>query len=113
MAKAKLYAIIVLLGAIIGGYIYHQSEIDKLETELFELQEHEKEELRRVRDSAFAEIDTLIIRSDRKFDSILNIPPSVKYIPYEKPVYPDRTLDDALDVHADYKADTRATRENF
>lgn len=110
--KISLYAIIGLLAVMVGGYFYFKNQVSFLENENSDLKEEKKEELKRVRDSAFVKIETLTKRSDERFDSIVNLPPTIKWRKYEVPVYPNRTLDDALDVHSNYKYEQRAKRKN-
>lgn len=112
-SKIGLYVIIALLVGLIGQFVYFKHENNRLLLENADLKEEKKVELKRVRDSAFVRIETLTQKSNERFDSILNIPPTIKWRKYEKPVYIDRTLDDALRIHSKYKADTRATKEDI
>jgi len=105
-----LYIIIGLLVVIGGGFFYFKTITSDLRSENFDLKEKEKVEIRKVRDSAFAKIEDITMRSNERFDSILSIPPIIKWKRYEKPVYIDRTLDGALDIHAKHKADKRAAK---
>ncbi len=96
-----LFSILII---IIGGqyFLYKSRNADK-DQEILDLQEEKKTELKMVRDSAFFKIEELTINSQITFDSILEISQEIKYIPYEKLIYADRNLDDALDIISDYK----------
>ncbi len=110
MISNKVYKVIVLLLLISVGvlFFYSNNRINKLKKENIELKEAKKIELRKVRDSAFVKIDSIVSSSSKKFDSILNIPPTIKWRKYEKPIYINRSLDDALDVISGYKYNKRA-----
>lgn len=114
LAKGKfaLYVIIALMCISAGQYFVFKNKVSSLENENADLKEEKKNELKRVRDSATVRIDTLISRSNRSFDSILKQNVEIKYVPYEKLVYPNRTLDDALDVISKYRYNERAEKKN-
>ena len=69
-----------------------------LEEELLSVYEEEKNSLIAERDK----LNTIIIENaeqgKKRFDSILNIEPEIKYIRYEKTVYSDRTVDENLTI---------------
>ena len=111
-SKLLLALFIVLCGAIVSQFFYYKSELSDKDNEIVELKTVKIKNLEEERDLAFDRIDTITTRSKRRFDSIANIPPTIKWKVYEKPVYPNRTLGDALDVHAEYKANTRAETKN-
>lgn len=110
--KIILGAFALLIGTITTQYFVYKSTVSDLEQKNIDLEEEKKQAVREERDNATARIDTLTMESTRKFDSILSLPPTIKWKVYEKPVYPNRTLGDALDIHANYKADQRARAEN-
>jgi len=112
MNQIKNYIIAILVIGVGVLFLVFKSQVSDLEKENYDLKTSKREELKKVRDSAYLEIDKVLLSSEKTFDSILNIPPKVKYIPYEKPVYPNRSLDDALLIHADYKANKGAKRKN-
>lgn len=100
----KFIRILLVLSLIALGvmfFIYRNSKLD-YEKEISELKEARKEELKAVRDSAFVQIESIVNRSRTTYDSLLTINQEIKYVPYEKLRYVDRTIDDALDVIADY-----------
>jgi len=106
------YIIIVILAIIGAGFAYHSAIVNVkdeqiliLKAEKLKMQENAKTEKKKIRDSARTAIDEEVKRSNKVFDSILNLPPTYKYIKYEKNIYPNRNLDDALSVHAKHKRD--------
>ena len=112
--KTKTILIIIgILIIIIGGqyFLYKSQNADK-DQEILDLIEDKKVELKKVRDSAFFKIKELTINSQITFDSILEISQKIKYIPYEKLIYADRNLDDALDIISDYQYNGTSKREN-
>lgn len=111
-SKLSLYAVIVLLAIIIGQYFITSYQKSQLIKENNLLKVEKTKELIRVRDSAIVTTDKLIKNSKLKLDSLISLPPTIKWKSYEKPVYPNRTLDISLDIHARHKADTRAAEEN-
>lgn len=110
MSKIKNYIITLLLIVLISTVIYYKNLNNHLNKELIEVKVNKKEEITTVRDSAYTEINRIISNSNKKFDSIISIPPKIKWIKYEKPVYIDRTLDDALRIHSEYKAYIKTTK---
>ena len=112
VSKRLLYLFIGLVAIIVGQQVFFRTEIRDLRDEKMDLLSDQKEAIKQIRDSATARIDTLTTNSQKRFDSILKIPAKIKYIPYEKPIYINRTLDDALDVHAKHKAEQRAAKKN-
>lgn len=110
--KVILIAFGVLVAVIVAQFFIYKSQKSFLEQENLELQQEKKEEIKKVRDSAFVKINDLTIDSQNKFDSILKISQKIKYIPYEKLIYPDRNLNDALDVISDYRYYEAPKRKN-
>lgn len=96
-----LFSILVI--GIVAQYFFYKNEVSFLEQENLDLIEEKKDDLKKVRDSAFVKINEITIKSQNRFDSIANIPPTIKWYPYEKPVFTNRTLDIALDSIANYK----------
>lgn len=111
-SKISLYGIILLLLIIAGQFFYFKYKKNLLLEENILLKKEKKEKLIKIRDSAFVKIKNITELSQKKFDSILNIPPTIKWKKYEKPVYIYRTLDDALDIHSRYKSDTKSAKKN-
>lgn len=112
VSKRLLYVFIVLVATIVVQQVIFRTELRDLRDEKMDLLSEQKETIKKVRDAATARIDTLTTKSQKRFDSILRIPAKIKYIPYEKPIYINRTLDDALDVHAKYKAEQDPRKKN-
>jgi hypothetical protein len=114
MTKNKIILIVgaILLAVIVVQYFIFKNQQSFLEQQNLDLIEGKKNELKKVRDSAFVHIEKLTISSKEKFDSILEINQEIKYIPYEKLIYFDRSLDDALDILSGYKYNTNPTGTN-
>lgn len=102
------YLTIVLLGLLIACFVVFKIENTSLKEENANLKDKRKKELRRVRDSASTRIDFIINKSKKELDSIYNLPPQIRWEKYEKTIFIDRTVDDALDIHSEYKSNTRA-----
>jgi len=111
-SKIGLYVIIALLVSLGGMYFYFSNKMSFLESENADLKEEKKNELKRVRDSIITRNDTLVVHSRRDFDSILRSNVQIKYIPYEKLIYSNRSLDDALDVISKYRYNEGAKKED-
>jgi len=103
MSKLKNILIIALLIIAVGLFFYGKMVISDLNDKLDTAEDEKKEELQKVRDSAFTVIDNNIEKSNRKIDSVLSLKDKIKYITYEKYYYTDRDLDSALDTIADYR----------
>jgi uncharacterized membrane protein len=103
----------VLLSILIGWVISLKSDLSqerKLNTELNEeidrLVEERKAEVKIMRDSAQLAVAKEAAKGKKRFDSILNLPPTIIYRPYVKEVYPNRDLNTALRVHSEHKQDS-------
>lgn len=114
MVKNKTILIVfgILILAIVGQFFLYKNQKSFLEQENLDLKEEKKVEIKKVRDSAFAKIEEITISSKETFDSILNISQKIKYIPYEKLIYADRNLDDALDIISNYRYNETPKRED-
>ena len=110
--KTILIIIGILIIVIVGQYFYFKVKTSDLEQENLDLVEEKKVELKQVRDSAFVKIEELTINSQIAFDSILEISQKIKYVPYEKFIYADRNLDDALDIISNYQYNETPKRED-
>lgn len=110
--KALPYIIIALLVLLIGQYFYYRHQNSKLSDTITELREEQKRELKRARDSAYLKIETITKVSKKSFDSILAIPPTIKYVKYEKPYFINRSLDDALQLLSNYRYNAKPTEAN-
>lgn len=110
--RAFPYIIIALLVLLIGQYFYYRHQNNNLYDTIAELREEQKKELKQARDSAYFKIETITKVSKKKFDSILAIPPTIKYIKYEKPYYVNRSLDDALRLLSTYRYNAKPTEAN-
>lgn len=112
MQKAQPYIIIALLILLIGLYFYFDWRTNKIQSELLEYKTKEKVELIRVRDSASLRIDQIIERSNKRIDSIANLPLKIKYVKYEKSYYYNVDLDTALDILSGFKYNAKPTEAN-
>jgi hypothetical protein len=121
--KTKLlsFGAIATFSALSGWIIYLKIEssnkdkiIQEQYVEIDRLIEEKKTELKSIRDSAQLAIKKEVKEGQKRFDSIINIPPRIQYIRYEEKIYVNRSLDDALRVHAEYKRsrEQRAKAEN-
>jgi len=102
----KLHIILIII--IIGGFIYFKNKTSDLEYKLRENDIKHKKELQAVRDSTHLEIEKITTNYKTKFDSIANAPYKIKYIRYEKPVYIDRTFDDAINIITSYRYNAKS-----
>ena len=109
--KVKNYAIGLLFIALsyytIKFYlssIYQENEKNKIIKE-------RDDEYSRIRDSSLVEnkksLEFLIEEND---SLIIKLKQKPKFIPYEKAIYVNRNLNDALDVHSRYKYNKRAAK---
>lgn len=101
--KTILIIIGILIIIIAGQFFLYKSNLFDKDQEILDLVEDKKVELKQVRDSAFFKINELTVKSQITFDSILEISQKIQYIPYEKLIYADRNLDDALDIISSYQ----------
>lgn len=101
--KIKNNSNIVLLIAIGAIILYFWLKMTSLTKELYDFKIKEKEKLSKVKDSLIYNYSIQLDISKNKFDSVLNLPPTIKWKKYEVPTYINRTLDDALNVHTEYK----------
>lgn len=117
MKTKLLYGVVTVLLAA-TAYLKIQnyskdSKITDLESTVFEMQENIKKDLKKIRDSALSESTKAAKKSKKSFDSILNIPLTIKYVRYEEKVYANRNLDDALRVHSEYKRSSNKGSKEF
>ena len=107
--KTKTLIIIFasLLTIIIAQYFFFKYQNNILKNENLELIKEKKEAVKKIRDSAFSKINEITVTSKKRIDSIINIPPTIKWYPYEKPVFTNRSIDDALDVITRYNYNTK------
>ena len=111
-------AIIIML-SLIGFLTKSNIDNNKLykeivlkDLELSELKLKHLEELNEIQINVQKEIDNLASTSQIKFDSVLYLNSKLKYRKYEKPIYIDRNLDDALLVLSKYRYDKDTTEIN-
>lgn len=111
-------AIIIML-SLIGFLTKSNIDNNKLykeivlkDLELSELKLKHLEELNEIQINVQKEIDNLVSTSQIKFDSLLYLNSKLKYRKYEKPIYIDRNLDDALLVLSKYRYDKDTTEIN-
>lgn len=109
-SKTFLYLVIAFIILSIGQHFLYKYQNSILVDENFALKKEKKKELKIVRDSAFKKIQEITVLSSKKFDSIINIPEKIKWQFYEKPIYINRNLDTALDIHSEYKANSNAKK---
>lgn len=110
--KTILTIIGILIIIIVIQFFYFKSQNSFLVQQNLDLIEEKKVDLKKVRDSAFFKIEELTANSQITFDSILEISQEIKYFPYEKLIYVNRSLDDALDIISNYRYNEPAKREN-
>ena len=101
LSKLKFTHWVIIGLIILSGYQYYKNTLAIQEN--LNLKLEKKDAIKKVRDSAFAQINEITIKSKNRFDSIANIPPKIKWYPYEKPIYINRSLNDAINIINDYK----------
>jgi di/tricarboxylate transporter len=106
------YIIVLLTLLLIGGYIYHKNTLSLYNDKIRTIDIENKKRLKMVRDSLHHQIDTVATYYEKKFDSIATSPLKVKYIYYEKPVYVNRTIDDAISIIADYEYNNEGAKKD-
>lgn len=102
MARIKDYLSIAFIVLIIGGFFYVKTMISNYEKEIIDLKTEKVKELKIQRTAIKLERDSIINLQVVKYDSLLKVKQKIKYIPYEKPIYVNRTLDESLNVLSDY-----------
>ena len=105
-----LYLILLIaLGVFV--FLYFAEKSERLSAE-DKYAEEKKEALRNLSDSLNIEFNnkTEVFKTEIKYLS--NLEKDIKYIPYEKTIYIDRSLDEALDVFSKHSANKRATGDN-
>lgn len=110
--KFSIYIITILILSIVFQHIYFNIKTKNLNKLNNKLKKEKLEEVKRVRDSAIYKIEKITITSKKRFDSILSIPPKIKWKKYERPIYIDRTLDDALDIISEYKYNSGTKKQD-
>ena len=101
LSKLKWFHLVIIVLILFSSYQYYNNTLVIQENS--DLKQDKKDDLRKVRDSAFAEINTLTITSKKEVDSLVKLSQEIRYIPYEKLIYDNRSLDDALDILNEYK----------
>ena len=110
MSKIKNTAIVVLIALIIGIVIYGKMMFSRYEKDLNNLREEKKIELKEEKKKIIIERDSLIQLKIIKYDSLLKAKQTIKYVPYEKPVYINRTLNDAINILSNYSYQRTKTK---
>ena len=117
--KFILGGVILVVLTLSGFLVSANLKNSKLSTEnndyvieITDLKLQKTEEIKRVRDSATTKIKELIYNSELKFDSIIYLNSKLKYKRYEKLIYVNRSLDDALHVLSTYKYNERTKSNN-
>ena len=100
--------VIVVLMAVIGVFVYFTFFAND---DTLDLIEQEKLKAIQERDKAFKVRDSLTSANVKITDSLRKEEQNIKYVPYEKLIYADRTIDDALDILSNYTY-SRATTED-
>ena len=100
--------VIVVLMAIIGVFVYFTFFTND---DTLDLIEQEKLKAIQERDKAFKVRDSLTSANIKITDSLRKEEQNIKYVPYEKLIYADRTIDDALDILSNYTY-SRTTTED-
>ena len=100
--------VIVVLMAIIGVFVYFTFFTND---DTLDLIEQEKLKAIQERDKAFKVRDSLTSANVKITDSLRKEEQNIKYVPYEKLIYADRTIDDALDILSNYTY-SRTTTED-
>jgi len=101
--------LLIILGVFV--FLYNTEKKDRLSAEN-KYAEEKKEALRKLSDSLN---DTFEVKTNEfllEINYLSNLEQKIKYIPYEKDVYPNRTLDDALDVHSKRKANSKSRKKD-
>lgn len=101
--------LLIALGVFI--FLYNTEKKNRLSEEDKYAQE-KKESLRKLSDSLNNSFEKKIVQFQSEIKYLSNLEQKIKYIPYEKDVYPNRTLDDALNVHARRKANTKSKKKD-
>lgn len=85
---------------------------DKNDSEKLEELENKNKELVVERDSILKERDSILTVKNKVSDSLRKEERNIKYVKYEKIVYANRTLDDALIILSNYKYNEGAEEDN-
>lgn len=102
MNKIKEIIIGILLIGLGILYFSFQSTVSRYDKQISDLKEEKKIELKEEKKKIIIKRDSLIQLKIKKYDSLLSEKQTIEYIPYEKPIYVDRTLDDAIYVLSNY-----------
>lgn len=101
--------LLIALGVFVFLYFNEKFNSENLEDKY--LQE-KKEDLRKQAEKLNLSFKEKTNSLQFKIDSLKKIERDIRYIPYEKPIYIDRTLDDALRVFSEHPANKRTTNSN-
>lgn len=104
-----LTTLLISLGVFVFLYLNEKSARIEAENRS---DNNEKEYLRSLRDSLQNMFEYKILEFQIEVKKISKLEEEIKYIPYEKVVYPDRNLDDALIILSEHKNNTSSKREN-
>lgn len=102
-------ALLILLGVF--AFLYFFEKNNRIDAEN-KFSKEKKEYLRKLSDSLNK---TFILKTsdfEIEIDSLINLEKKIKYIPYEKTIYIDRTLDEALDVFSKHSANKKSASSN-
>ena len=115
MLKSKLITLtyIILLAALgVFIFLYLQEKSERLDAES-RFAEEKKLALRNERELNQDKLDSLTVLLQFTAEALREEELNIKYRPYEKLLYTDRTVDAALDTIAVYKFDSRTkTKSN-
>lgn len=106
VSHIKYYIITILVVLNLSQYFYLKGVYIKHTKDLLEIREAQKEKYSTAIDSSLIEIERIKNKSTIRIDSILKT--KIKYVKFEVPTYIDRTFDDAIRVHTEYKESERS-----
>jgi hypothetical protein len=110
MKNKLILAGFVLLSITIGvfAFLYFTEKSARLSAE-DKYAEEKKEALRNQADILHVEFETITNDLQSEIHYLSNLEQEIRYVPYEKAIYIDRSLDDAIIIHTNRKANKRAT----
>lgn len=105
----RKYLIIVVL-VIVCAFFVHRS-LSASKDFKYQIKEINRvnDSILKVKDKEIKLRDTTITQALKTNDSLLNASDKIKYIKYEKFIYANRTLNDALNVFSKHPVNTRST----
>lgn len=107
--KTIILVLLIALGVFI--FLYFTEKSDRLAAEN-KYAEEKKQALRELSDSLNIEFTNKAQKFQNEINYLSNLEQDIKYVPYEKIIYTDRSFDEALDVFANHPANRRTTNNN-